>query len=168
MEPSVIFNLPQRELRNSGNSFYSLISVAFILFFFSTTNSQAHGLIVTTKIEKQMVTVIVTFDSGEPADDCEVSVKFQEMLLLKGMTNPQGEFPFEASGKGEYLIIADAGAGHLVKKVISIGESVDPSNERPASRILTSLMGLGLIGLLVLSWLWIARRARHNQLLESL
>ena len=125
---------------------------------------QAHGLGITYSIVNRTVVVEARFDSDDPADDCEISITAADgHVIAKGMTDKNGRFSFPLPEPGEYLVVADAGAGHRARKALLVTAMTSDSTENPPKRYLALFwMPIGLISIAAgtIAWMRLAKSRR--------
>lgn len=125
----------------------------------------AHGLGITVTIVDRTVKVEARFDSDDPADDCEITVTAADgREIAKGMTDKNGLFFFPKPELGEYLIVADAGAGHRAQKTLTVPATEPLIAVVPVKRSLTWLwtsFGVLLIAAGTAVWMRFAQVRRR-------
>jgi hypothetical protein len=124
----------------------------------AATSTMAHSLIISWENTATHFTVKVTFDSDDPADDCEVKVIHEDGRELATMkTDKDGHAIFKRPPTGNYTITADAGSGHFAKKTIAFTDRVE-AFEKIDARWPRVLMGLGIIAVLTIGWQLLSRK----------
>jgi hypothetical protein len=129
------------------------LPLTLIAIFSVHAPSFAHGISAKIQRTAMAVTVTVTFDGGDPAEDCVVTVATADgSVVAKGPTNTNGAFTFPLPGPGNYAVVADAGAGHVARATLTIPVATRPEPDATADpaeiegtlwRFLGLTLGLG-------------------------
>lgn len=128
----------------------------------------AHAVIVQVKIEADRVTVEASYDDETPAEEATITVKDTAgQVVATGQTDDRGLWRFPRPKPGEYVVMADAGAGHVKQVTVTIPVDDTPLSPTPParqwSRWLVSLAGVVIIIGLTIAWQqWKRRNARKS------
>lgn len=83
--------------------------------------ASAHAVDLDARLRGDHVVVEVFFDDNAPASNARVQVVAEDgETIMEGRTDEKGVWSFLTPPPGKYQIAADAGAGHLAKKTITI------------------------------------------------
>lgn len=140
-----------------------LLALSITLLFGS--NLFAHQLLLETKIEATQVRVEAFFDDDSPADEAAIQVISEGgEVIAKGKTDANGVWYFLRPKTGSYTLKASS-VGHVGKKTLVVPEEPKPV-ETPSTREEQTQtpwakigIGLGLIFLSTLGWLFFRKRA---------
>jgi len=84
----------------------------------------AHGISGNCFVHGSRVTVQAYYDTDEPAPRADVQILDAEKKeVARGKTDDQGAWTFPHPGKGRFLAVIDAGAGHRAEVAIELGEA---------------------------------------------
>lgn len=138
-----------------------------LLFLAFPACAFAHGLSLRVDHAGQTVTATASFDGDDPADDCVVTVTAADgTVIAKGPTDKSGSFPFPTPPPGTYAVVADAGAGHLARKTLTVAPADEPNppagpDEPPTNRWRYLGLAGGLFGILTGTAV-LSRRAKRT------
>lgn len=140
-----------------------LLALSTVLLFGSKLF--AHQLLLEAKIEATQVRVEAFFDDDSPADEAAVQVTNEGgELIAEGKTDANGVWYFPRPKAGTYSLKASS-VGHVGKKTLVVPEEPRPV-ETPSTRDEQTRtpwakigIGLGVIFLFTLGWLFSRKRA---------
>jgi nickel transport protein len=131
-----------------------LLALSIMLLFGS--NLFAHQLLLETKIEATQVRVEAFFDDDSPADEATVQVTNESAeVIAQGKTDANGVWYFPRPKGGSYTLKVSS-LGHVGEKTLDAPLTRDEQTRTPWAKI---GIGLGLIFLCTLGWLFSRRRA---------
>lgn len=101
----------------------SLVCVCVVLFAPSPVLAHAVGIECKQKQGTNQVSVEVFFDDDAACVGAKVVVKdASKETVAEGKTDAKGFWTFQVKKPGEYLVLADAGEGHLAQKKLTVND----------------------------------------------
>lgn len=134
------------------------VAIAMGVLLAASNMAAAHGLVISWENTSSKLIVKVTYDSDDPAEDCEVRMTTEDGREFATMkTDREGLAVFKRPPTGNYTITADAGSGHLAKKSIAFPDR-PVAEERIEPRWPRVVLGIGIIVILTIGWQMLARK----------